>query len=176
MFNRGEVLIVNQIVPQNLNVAILQHLSEQKFRIATEGKYSRLEISLNHQVPHAGFQLQSADKNNKISLTNPLNFFALIVMETVCEKINLKNYDLERVFWNYYCSNMEGYGHKDKEENNYISIVYNLHTTDGGTEIEGKFFKDEMGTAKVFHSNLFHKGVSSKTEKARYNLNIIIKI
>ena len=60
------------------------------------------------------------------------------------------------------------------ENENFFSILYSLHTTDGGIQIEDIFYKDEMGEAKVFKSNIIHKGVGPKEIKSRFNFNAII--
>jgi hypothetical protein len=52
--------------------------------------------------------------------------------------------------------------------------LYSLNTTDGGFYLEDKFFPDIMGQAKVFKSNIKHKGVGPIKDKARFNLNMII--
>jgi|TARA_R100000455_G_scaffold31032_1_gene23254 hypothetical protein len=173
---KGDVFIFDELFSERVNLTILQLLSEEKFQIATEGKYTRFQIAVSKDIPHPGFQLQTADKDSKIMPSDPLNFFAFLVIEQIVTKLKINDYKLERIFWNYYHTGMEGYGHKDRDQDNFISIVYNLHSTDGGTEIGGKFFEDKMGSAKVFHSNIFHKGVSTKKQKARFNLNIILKL
>jgi hypothetical protein len=71
---------------------------------------------------------------------------------------------------------MSGNYHTDNDNDNRISILYNLHTTDGGFYLEDKFFPDIMGTAKVFKSNIKHKGIGPIKDKARFNLNIVVMI
>ena len=60
---------------------------------------------------------------------------------------------IERIHWNYYSKGQEGVGHVDRDEDRYISILYNPLTTDGGTEIKKVFYPDIAGQAKVFKSN-----------------------
>ena len=43
-------------------------------------------------------------------------------------------------------------------------------------EILGKFYKDSEGEAKIFKSNWIHKGFSTKEDKARTSLNIVLHL
>ena len=83
---------------------------------------------------------------------------------------------LQRVYWNYYDSSAEANFHKDEFEKGFVSVVYNLHTNDGGTEIEEEFYPSVGGQAIIFPSNVNHRGRPSKSTKHRFNLNMIVKL
>ena len=62
------------------------------------------------------------------------------------------------------------------EESNCLSIIYNLHNNDGGTNFKNnKIVKSKEGQAVVFDSHNLHKGISSKNIPVRYALNIVCK-
>ena len=62
------------------------------------------------------------------------------------------------------------------KESNCLSIVYNLHNNDGGTDFKNnKIIKSKEGQAIVFNSDYLHKGVSSKNIPVRYALNIVCR-
>jgi hypothetical protein len=64
--------------------------------------------------------------------------------------------------------------HQDMVEKGYVSIVYNMHDNDGGTEFkDDKFIKSKEGQAILFESNLFHRGVAPKKTNHRFSLNIL---
>ena len=65
--------------------------------------------------------------------------------------------------------------HRDTPDQNFKSILYNLHTTDGGIKIENDFYSDKMGQAKIFNSNLIHQGFGPTNDNVRFNLNIMFK-
>ena len=72
----------------------------------------------------------------------------------------------------------EGHLHIDYEgedEDKFYTLIYNFHTTDGGTEIDGIKYPDKMGQAKVFQNNTLHKAIPCVNDKIRFNLNIIFK-
>ena len=56
-----------------------------------------------------------------------------------------------------YLKESQGELHTDRPLSNFISVVYNLHTTDGSTEIDGKFYNDIEGQQliKILNSQLY---------------------
>ena len=75
-----------------------------------------------------------------------------------------------------YLKGSEGEFHQDRPDSNCISAVYNINATDGGTEIDGKFYNDVESQAKIFKSNILHKGFGPKESNVRFNLNLIFNI
>jgi hypothetical protein len=72
---------------------------------------------------------------------DPLFLWARMITSIITWKLKIESFkNIYRIHWNYYYGDQQGIGHIDKDENNFISILYNPHTTDGGTEILGKFY------------------------------------
>ena len=164
------VRIIKNILPKENNKQILKYLcNEVPWKIASEYK-KPYDIIFSDNL-HLGYSYCSNLTDNQEILNIP----ASIVMNTVLEKINLKG-KIFRFMWNMYNKNQESFIHSDHHSDNYISVIYNLHTTDGGTEVNGKFYKDQESDAKIFKSNIKHKGVGPKKDFIRFNLNIVIEL
>ena len=58
----------------------------------------------------------------------------------------------------------------------FISAVYNLHTNDGGTQIENQFVESKESQVVLFKSEKKHKAISSKTSNFRLSLNIVMEL
>ena len=58
---------------------------------------------------------------------------------------------IERFMWNMYYPNQESFVHTDvdKDKDNFLSILYNLNTTSGGTKIKDVFYKDQENSAAL---------------------------
>ena len=78
--------------------------------------------------------------------------------------------------YNYYCLNQQAADHTDSLEENEMSIIYNPHTTDGGTKILDKEYPDVASQAKIFKSTWLHSSLSTVKDKARVSLNIKFRI
>ena len=164
------VTIIKNILPKENNKQILNYLcNEVSWKIASEYKKQYDIIFLDNL--HLGYSYTSNNAPNQEILNIPAN----IVMNTVLEKMNLKG-KLHRFMWNMYNQKQESFVHPDHHFENFISVVYNLHTTDGGTEIDSKFYKDQESEAKIFKSNIKHKGMGPKKDFIRFNLNIVIEL
>ena len=61
-------------------------------------------------------------------------------------------------------------------ETHDISILYNFHTTDGGTSILGVKYDDVASQAKIFKSEWLHSSYPTVKDKGRVSLNIVIEI
>jgi hypothetical protein len=169
--------IFNNILPINSNQKIIKNLLHSPNWQFAEDDDKPAEIGVfNNEVNHAAFILTSYDVFKNINNDLILNTYANLIADIVCEKAEIKKYTIQRFCWNYYMPGMNGNYHTDNDNDNRISILYNLHTTDGGFYLEDKFFPDTMGTAKVFKSNIKHKGIGPIKDKARFNLNIVIMI
>lgn len=167
--------IYNNILPNNLNTKIIQILvNEPHWQFAEDGNQSILPGVFENNINHVGFILKSYDLFNKIDRSPILNIYADMILQFVAREHKLTTYKVQRFCWNYYTPNMNGNYHTDNDSNNRLSILYSLNTTDGGFYLEDKFFPDIMGQAKVFNSNIKHKGVGPKKDKARFNLNMIL--
>lgn len=169
---------INNILTDKDNLRILDLLFERPFNIGNEANLSKTHSAILEGYQHAGFTHVTADLKcqNQLNINDPLNVYVEIITNKVFKTLNLNYRYIERAHWNYYLKGQQGVGHIDRETSDYISILYNMHTTDGGTEILGKFYQDKGSEAKVFMSNWDHKGVSTKNDKARTSLNIVVRI
>jgi len=165
------VKIINNILPKKTNLDIIRILSESNWKIGTDANESK--ISRIFSGNHGGFVNLSYIE--KTSYDDSLNIYADIVFKKVLEELNIEGVPL-RFLWNMYFKNQNGIVHRDKEEKQFISIMYNLHTSDGGIEIDGTFYPDVIGQAKVFESYVNHRGLGPKEDNVRFNLNIIFEI
>lgn len=176
-----EPILVDKVLPEVENIDILTRLSRCTFYIQSESKdVSFYDTAFNDAVPHVGYCMCTFDIGdpiyNHINPNDPLYIYSKIITNIVIDKANLERPKrMWRVHWNYYTQGQQGVGHKDKNQDNFLSILYNPHTTDGGTEILGKVYPDISGQAKVFKSNWEHRGIATKKNKARSSLNIILE-
>jgi hypothetical protein len=87
---------------------------------------------------------------------------------------------IARIYWTWYPQNSQTFFHKDNLQHNCFSILYNIHSNDGGTEfiVDNKtlFYKSNESEAILFPSLIEHRGVSPKKNKQRFRLNIIYYI
>ena len=102
------------------------------------------------------------------------NFGDLIYFHCKEKSKKFKIEQITRFYWNLYSRSSKCIWHTDERGiNEFVSIIYNLHDNDGGTEFESGFIKSKDGEAIIFPSNLPHKGVGPKEYKWRLNLNIV---
>tara|TARA_R100001509_G_scaffold34847_1_gene18366 strand:- start:912 stop:1463 length:552 start_codon:yes stop_codon:yes gene_type:complete len=135
---------------------------------------------LNGTNKDFGFTFTTFDAEKNLSENQTtLNVYADLIFQMVAEKnpyLNTKR--ICRVRWNYYHINSMTSFHIDSSNPNYTSIIYNLHSNDGGTEIITKdkkeFFKSEENEALIFPSDLEHRGISPKQSSSRFSLNIVL--
>ncbi len=166
--------ILNDILPQETNLKILDLITKENWFVSKDDiNLSQLEslMSYNTGLQNVTYQEGSSVENRY----EEINKYAQLVLDKVSEILNIET-EPHRFFWNLYFTPSESKDHRDwPVPNQCQTIVYNLHTTDGGTEIEGEVYEDKMGQAKIFESNLLHKGISCKKDNVRLNLNIIFR-
>ena len=63
--------------------------------------------------------------------------------------------------------------HSDVDK--YWSILFSLNNSDGYLQINKYKIKDVENEAKIFKSNLLHKGVAPVKNDFRLNLNLVVK-
>jgi hypothetical protein len=170
--------IIKNILPLQINKYIINKLCNQPnwcFPHDNENK-SREDFFnnlLEDNISNAGFSLVTYDNVSNINVQTDLNLYAEIIFYYIKEKLKFNIHTISRIYWNYYDNSSISNYHIDRPENNFKSIIYNLHTNDGGTYIENKFFKSNESEALIFNSNIKHKGVAPIKNKHRFNLNII---
>jgi len=182
ILNIQEPVLLDDIIPPSENIELLKHLSTRDFKIQHEANNEDDILFKNAFVSnykHVGSALVTKDisvPNLHTDPFDPLFLWARMITSIITWKLKTESFkNIYRIHWNYYYGDQQGIGHIDKPDNNFISILYNPHTTDGGTEILGKFYPDKMGQAKIFKSNWDHKGICVKQDKARASLNIILE-
>jgi len=168
-------------LPTRFNQKIINLLFTSKlWGIATDKKpFDNHFYDINRY--DMGFLLASYERECNNFGQNNLNIYAEIIVDSLFEKIKNKNYkNIERFYWNWYNQTSITEFHQDRQENNKLSIVYNIHTNDGGTEIKVnddlQFYPSVAGQAILFNSNLWHRGIPPKKDSQRFSLNIIMEI
>jgi len=173
---------INNILPFQTNKDIIQMLiNEARWKIASdvgrfEGEERNTDVNkmLDKNINNAGFSHVTFDRKFNLHLNTPLNLYGDIIFYTIKNKLKTIQ-TLYRLYWNYYDTSSKAALHKDELKDGYYSIIYNLHTNDGGTEINNKFYPSIEGQALIFPSNVWHKGIASTKSKHRFNLNMIVK-
>jgi hypothetical protein len=169
------VTLIKDILPKTSNFDIITELSKCQWGFACDNDRNDSFMARLFSNKGYGFNFISLI-NNVPQLNTPLNTYGKIILDLVLNKLNFKGkFIIHRFYWNMYHSGNYTEEHVDGGEEN-LTILYNLHTTDGGTEINKIFYKDLMGEAKVFKSNILHKGIPPKEDKIRFNLNIVLTI
>jgi hypothetical protein len=164
--------IINNILSKNINRIILKELINHHWFIACDNqndKINKIFLDKNN-----GFSITTISEG-KIQVNSNLNKYGKIIFNTVVKKLKM-NIEIDRFCWNMYLKNSDSEIHIDREDPKCISMLYNLHTTDGGTEINGKFYKDVESQIKIYNSNVLHKGIGPKKDNVRFNLNIVAKL
>ena len=116
------------------------------------------------------------DPLEKVYLESELNNYAEIIYEIIKNHTKYKFFKPLRFYWNFYNKAAAASIHIDMAENHFVSFIYNLNTNNGGTNINGEFFKSKAGEAIVFESNLLHSSITQTDSTARFNLNCIVEL
>tara|TARA_R110000823_G_scaffold252851_1_gene375397 strand:- start:305 stop:847 length:543 start_codon:yes stop_codon:yes gene_type:complete len=172
-------LIINNVLPEQINYHLLKCASTKNYGFGYEGTgVCQLDSCIDPTLPHMGMSYHVSDDKTEMKdfLDDFLKLYTYHISCTVIEKLKIDKFSIYRSVWNYYYKDQEGIGHIDHSEDNYISLVYTPLTTDGGTEILGQVYPDIARQVKVFKSNWMHKGICVKEKKARFSLNIILKL
>jgi hypothetical protein len=168
----GKLKILNNILPKEINNKIINELANHHWFIAWDNAMNRKEKIFSKK--NNGFSIITMSEGRE-QMNSILNVYGEIIFNLIIKKLKVKGV-LDRIFWNMYLKESETELHTDRPYSNYFSVVYNLHTTDGGTEIDNKFYPDLEGQAKIFNSNTLHRGLGPKQDNVRFNLNLVFKI
>jgi len=174
--------ILDLPVPHRMNEKIINYLGEQAWNYVADASEERhkepfYNIVSNPSLKDAGQAIISYKKYGDFVNNNTLNFFGDFIFSLIQERSNFKIKDVFRFYWNLYTPQSVCQYHTDKQDiGRYVSAVYNLHTNDGGTQIENQFIPSKEGQAVIFRSEKIHKGISSKTSNFRLSLNMILEI
>ena len=166
------IKILDNILPKDTNLRIINELCQIRWYIAYDNYSDKLKKIFSEK--NSGFSYTTLLNGETINNEKILNFYGFIIFDIIVDRLKI-NAEIHRIFWNMYLKKSEGEPHKDIEDKNFKSIVYNLHTTDGGIKIENDFYPDKMSQAKIFNSNLIHQGFGPLNDNVRFNLNIMYK-
>tara|TARA_R110000851_G_scaffold48624_1_gene117317 strand:+ start:146 stop:661 length:516 start_codon:yes stop_codon:yes gene_type:complete len=147
-------------------------LSKLDWLLAADNE-SEEHNKLNLNLKFLGLSRDTLDNPDR-ELWHRLNDFGLIITESVCQKIDLKYKNINRFMWNLYKPNEEGQMHTDCLSDNCFTILYSLNTSDGYLIVGDQKIYDKQDEAKIFKSNILHKGVGPTKDKYRLNLNIVL--
>jgi len=177
---KENIFTVDAVLTNRLNETIIGLLCTQNnWSIATDFNKGIINGKDNTTV---GMLLRTLVENKPPKNKNfeALNSYALVITELVCKKLNIKFRNIKRFYWNYYRSNEKSEYHEDLQDSqneNFISILYALNTTDGYVEFEkGGKYPDVSGQAKIFRSTQRHRGVGPVKDNVRFNLNIVLEL
>tara|TARA_R110002020_G_scaffold11379_1_gene42909 strand:- start:979 stop:1497 length:519 start_codon:yes stop_codon:yes gene_type:complete len=134
----------------------------------------------NINKPDSGFTLNSYSNENSYIKNNCLYTYATVIMDIVNNTSPLKFKKLNRIYWNWYNQNSRMEFHTDDFKDNCYTILYNLHSNDGGTEFKVAdkidFYKSVESEALFFPSKIYHRGVAPKKNLTRFSLNILMEL
>lgn len=159
---------------------IIQHLKslikDLDFRIGRDNDETAEKI-FTRNFQFQGMLRVTTDINNVTNqpLYNRLNDIAFIITEIVCKKSNINLKKIHRFMWNFYKAGEKGELHQDINDECFYSIVYSLNTCDGYLEINNEKIYDIEDEAKIFKSNIYHRGVGPTKDSFRLNLNIVFE-
>jgi hypothetical protein len=170
--------IIKNILPEEINKKIIHFLlSTKNWKIAHDSNNLNLiNDLLGDPGKDYGFSLQTFNEPENINLDSPLNLYGEIIYSIIKKNTKYNFLKPNRFYWNYYNNSSHTLLHTDKESNNFVSFLYNLHTSNGGTEINGTFYKSNCGEAIIFPSNLLHKAITSTDTKSRFSFNCIVEL
>tara|TARA_R100001530_G_C4307319_1_gene152064 strand:+ start:793 stop:1305 length:513 start_codon:yes stop_codon:yes gene_type:complete len=103
-----------------------------------------------------------------------LNTFAAMALIKI-RKEEKKFFVLERVLFNYMTKDTVGQIHYDSASDDRYSFVLNLSESDGGTQIDNKFYKNNFNEGLLFKSKLLHQGVGPTNNLYRQNMALVFK-
>jgi len=173
------VKIVNNILTKKYINHIKYLIKDLDFKIANDSDGDCFKVfnddNIIQGMSRVTTDIQNIHKLNKM-LYIRLNDIGMLITELICKKINLEYKKIDRFMWNFYKSGEKGKQHIDNKNENFYSIIYSLNTSDGYLEVGDKKIYDIEDEAKIFKSNIFHKGIGPIKDKFRLNLNIVLEI
>ena len=168
---------INTGIPSQTNKKIIDTLfNTSLWRHAKDGS-----PVYNINQPDCGMAIITFGDSIEYTPHEILNVYAGVIFDIVQKNSLIQFKKINRYYWNWYSPGSIGTKyHEDHPNDNKYSIIYNLHTNDGGTIFkineEEKFEKSVESEAIVFPSKITHKGIPPKKSLHRLNLNIITEI
>ena len=188
------MLNYNKNLPQGKDCIVIENLFDSYFnqliinnlfdlgvwKLSTDHYREEESVDLS-KYSDTGFVMRSFDTTDDVFKQDgviDIPFFKVsadFIFNKVKSILELTNVEPCRVLWNYYNRSSTGVYHVDNSEDNYYSLLYNLHSSDGGTIINDSFYQSKEGTALLFKSSTLHKGVGPTKNNQRFAVNIIFK-
>jgi len=172
-------------VPKKINEKIINYLGVQaRWKFAPDEAPRELrpefiKIILPGNITDSGMSMISYSRNSREDATIDqfLNSMGDWIFYLCQERSRFTLKSLERIYWNLYGPTACPGWHVDHHPaGEHASILYNLHTNDGGTEFESGKIISKEGQAIIFSSDLNHRGIAPKKYKWRLSLNLVVKI
>ena len=175
-----DIELIDISFPKQLNKTLISYLiSNTAWRFATDLNQDELirdNITKKNGFDY-GFFIRTYDVKEQHYRDDFLNNIAQTIKNMIDEKSNFNIGLIQRIYWNMYVNSSVMEYHRDQQaDNNCISIVYNLHTNDGGTNFKDyKTISSKESKAIVFKSEKLHKGIAPKKIPFRFCVNIVCK-
>lgn len=175
-----DIELIDISFPKQLNKTLISYLiSNTAWRFATDLNQDELirdNITKKNGFDY-GFFIRTYDVKEQHYRDDFLNNIAQTIKNMIDEKSNFNIGLIQRIYWNMYVNSSVMEYHRDQQaDNNCISIVYNLHTNDGGTNFKDyKTISSKESQAIVFKSEKLHKGIAPKKIPFRFCVNIVCK-
>ena len=175
-----DIELIDISFPKQSNKTLLSYLiSNTAWRFATDLNQDELirdNITKKNGFDY-GFFIRTYDVKEQHYRDDFLNNIAQTIKNMIDEKSNFNIGLIQRIYWNMYVNSSVMEYHRDQQaDNNCISIVYNLHTNDGGTNFKDyKTISSKESQAIVFKSEKLHKGIAPKKIPFRFCVNIVCK-
>ena len=178
-----EIEIIKLPIPHLQNDVIMNYLQKNgqwNFVFDRERNISprMSEVASPNGKSDAGLARITYSLNNLDGTINDsyLNYFADLIF-FYCKEYSQK-YSFKKViryYWNLYSRSSKCLFHTDESQvGNFVSVVYNLHSNDGGTEFETGIIPAKEGEVIIFPSHMLHRGLTPKKYKWRLSLNIVV--
>jgi hypothetical protein len=168
---------INTGIPTKTNKRIISVLSRIN---GWSFGYDNDSNQININKPDAGFFLKTYTNYSTYINNDNLNFFGYFVADIIEKNTFFKFKSINRIYWNWYNSGSNMQFHSDESLDKFFSIVYNLHTNDGGTEFsvndKKTFYNSIESEALFFPSKIKHKGIAPTKDLNRFSLNIVVEI
>ena len=171
--------VISNLFPREFNKFLSNKLQRSaEWRLCLDEHYLPGMDADSHSDTGFVYYTYTNDRDwNMVAAQDPtrgyFNHMAEAVLNTALIKLGYSDATVMRIMWNYYNRSSQGIMHKDHQDHRILSMIYNLSDTDGGTEIDGKFYPGQEGTALVFPSCLDHRGYGPKDQPYRFVLNCI---
>ena len=125
--NTNEVTLIDDLLSKEENLALINKLCYHQWYLTKCLDYGNLMPPL-FAGRGGGFSVSSLEDGKPFD--SPLNKEAYKITKKVCEQLDIKKYEIRRFLWNMYFPRNHTDFHKDEYTDDFLSILYNPHTTD----------------------------------------------